>query len=346
MYYLYRMLTYTFSLTVFLSIISHHLIYSQGGGGGNGGGLRGGRKRQPRRAIAGRDPTIKENLFPPALTIHYPLHFFSPDYKDDWRAPAVYSAELVAASEKDRTWSDFSQGQDQEDVWLYENWFYGMKNGVIMESGALNGLLFSNSFMFENFANWTAIHVEADPENYNNLKYNRDKAININGALCSEPKLLHYSSVGVIPVRGFIEFMAPSFIKKWHGRVYNNKTKIEDLPTVQCLPVKALMREINVKHVDIWILDTEGAEESVLRGTDFNQVHFNAVAMECDEHDISKNERKTSILEANGFKCTLVERNCMCKHKDFKPSEAPAKSMLRKWDGNKWSTPYTQGTSK
>jgi len=41
---------------------------------------------------------------------------------------------------------------------------------------------------------------------------------------------------------------------------------------------------MNVKHIDIWILDTEGAEESVLRGTDFNEVFINAVAMECDEH--------------------------------------------------------------
>jgi hypothetical protein len=82
-------------------------------------------------------------------------------------------------------------------------------------------------------------------------------------------RLLHYSSVGVIPVRGFIEFMTPSFMKKWHGKVYNNKTKIEDLPTVQCLPVKSLLRLLNVKHIDIWILDVEGAEESVLQGTDF-----------------------------------------------------------------------------
>jgi len=41
------------------------------------------------------------------------------------------------------------------------------------------------------------------------------------------------------------------------------------------------LKEISVTHVDIWILDTEGAEESVLKGTDFNAVHFNAVAMEC-----------------------------------------------------------------
>ena len=104
------------------------------------------------------------------------------------------------------------------------------------------------------------------------MKRNRPSAINVNGALCSEPRLLHYSSEGVIPVRGFVEFMSESFIKKWHGKIYNNKTRIEDLPTVQCLPVRMLLKELNVKHVDLWILDTEGAEESVLKGTDFNAV--------------------------------------------------------------------------
>lgn len=163
----------------------------------------------------------------------------------------------------------------------------------------------------------------------------------MHGALCSEPRLLHYSSLGVVPVRGFVEFMTPSFMKKWHGKIYNNRTRIEDLPTVQCLPVKLLLKELNVRHVDIWILDLEGAEESALIGTDFSAVHFNAVAMECDDHDISKNKRKTDILEANGFKCTLVERNCMCKHKDYVASAASEKSLLRKWDGNKWSSTYT-----
>jgi FkbM family methyltransferase len=182
--------------------------------------------------------------------------------------------------------------------------------------------------------------IEADPENYSNLKRNRPRGINVNGALCSEPRLLHYSSEGVIPVRGFIEFMSPSFIKKWHGRIYNNKTSIDDLPTVQCLPVRMLLKELNVKHVDLWILDTEGAEESVLLGTDFEAVHFDAVAMECDEHDVSKNQRKTDILERNGFKCTLVERNCMCKHNDYIPSSSKQLSMLRKWDGQKWAKTY------
>lgn len=184
--------------------------------------------------------------------------------------------------------------------------------------------------------------IEADPENYSNLKGNRERAINVHGALCSESKLLHYSSMGVIPVRGFVEFMSPSFLKKWHPRISSGKIGIDSLPTVQCLPIRSLLPHLGVKHVDIWILDTEGAEESVLLGTDFDAVRINAVAMECDEHDVTKNSRKTDILERNGFVCTLVERNCMCRQKDLQVSSINApRTQLKKFDGNKMSGGYT-----
>jgi hypothetical protein len=114
--------------------------------------------RGPRNKKPPRDP--KQNTHHTALTINYPLHFFDAAHADlDWRKVARYSPELVSSSEATRAWSEHSFAQDQEDVWLYENWFYGMTEGVIMESGALNGVLFSNSNLFEAFANWTAIHV-------------------------------------------------------------------------------------------------------------------------------------------------------------------------------------------
>jgi len=270
-----------------------------------------------------------------ALQINYPLSHFSAEPRD-WKVKAKYNPSRVQRDSTSRPWTQMAKAQDQEDVWLYEHYFYGMERGVVMESGALDGELFSNSYLFEKYANWTAIHVEADPTNYGNLILNRPDAINVNGALCSEPSLLHYSSYGVIPVRGFVEFMSESFLKKWHGPIYNKRVAIEDLPTVQCLPVKTLHRHLGVKHIDLWILDVEGAEESVLKGTDFDAVHINAVAMECDEHDIAKNDRKTSILERNNFKCNLVDRNCMCLHKHFTPSEAPEKSALKRWNGHAW----------
>jgi hypothetical protein len=58
--------------------------------------------------------------------------------------------------------------------------------------------------------------------------------------------------------------MTPSFLKQWHGPIYNNKTKLEDLPTVQCMPMRRLLSLLGVTHVDLWILDVEGAEESAL----------------------------------------------------------------------------------
>eukprot|EP01031_Cornospumella_fuschlensis_P042130 gene42130-51445_t len=317
-----------------LGLIILSFVYSAIGQNLRRGG-RGGRGRDVYPKY--RDNKHGDHQLFNALTISYPLHIFNPNEPNRlWRRAAAYSPEFEAVSTAERGYLEVTRAQDQEDVWLYENWFYGMKNGVIMESGALDGVLYSNSLMFESFANWTAIHVEADPSNYQRLKGNRERAINIHGALCSEPCLLHYSSLGVIPVRGFVELMSPSFLKKWHGPIYYNRTSIDELPTVQCLPTKVLFEELNVKHIDIWILDVEGAEESVLRGTDFNSVRINAVAMECDMHDNTKNERKTSILEANGFKCQLIERNCMCKNNAYEPREAKEKSI--KWvnEGQQW----------
>ena len=95
-----------------------------------------------------------------AITINYPVNIFNDSsIKQDWRDPAKLSTQLSRIASIDTSWKEMSHAQDQEDIWLFENWFFGMENGLILESGALNGILFSNSFLFENFANWTALHV-------------------------------------------------------------------------------------------------------------------------------------------------------------------------------------------
>lgn len=78
----------------------------------------------------------------------------------EWRTKAkIDPIAMKDAKNAEKPWLEYSLAQDQEDVWLYENWFYGMREGVIMESGALDGILFSTSSFFEEFAGWTAIHV-------------------------------------------------------------------------------------------------------------------------------------------------------------------------------------------
>lgn len=113
--------------------------------------------RNAPKPIKGRRRESGGSLFR-SLTINYPLSMFKLD-APDWRSKAAFSSELASLSSSEKPYLDIARAQDQEDVWIYENWFYGMKNGVIMESGALNGILFSTSFMFEHFANWSTIHV-------------------------------------------------------------------------------------------------------------------------------------------------------------------------------------------
>jgi len=115
--------------------------------------LRAGKRKRNRQV----DGVIDGKLMK-ALTINYPLGVFDGSFRD-WRKPGAFDSEFTKSIAKDSSWKEFSHAQDQEDIWLFENWFYGMKDGLIMESGALNGILFSTTFMFEHVANWTALHV-------------------------------------------------------------------------------------------------------------------------------------------------------------------------------------------
>ncbi len=81
------------------------------------------------------------------------------------------------------------------------------------------------------------------------------------------------------------------------------------------------------RHIDVWILDTEGSEFSIMQGMDFEEISVSTMVIECDQHDNSKNAKKTDFLKEKGFICEQVLRNCMCRHKDFQPSRAPSDSM-------------------
>lgn len=126
-----------------------------------------------------------------SLKINLPYDLFN-ENSLDWRVAAPETSQSLI--NKGGEYSKLSRAQDKEDIWLYENWFYGKERGVIVESGALDGMLYSTTHMFEKFAKWTAVHIEADPRNYFKLVRQREKGININAALCGEPKLLHYTN--------------------------------------------------------------------------------------------------------------------------------------------------------
>jgi hypothetical protein len=91
-----------------------------------------------------------------SMKVHYPYHFFSPE-STSWRSKKATFNKIFTESPGD--YGKLSSAQDHEDIWLYENWFYGMENGVILESGALDGVFYSTSNFFETLLHWTSIHI-------------------------------------------------------------------------------------------------------------------------------------------------------------------------------------------
>jgi FkbM family methyltransferase len=235
------------------------------------------------------------------IIVQYPSSIFTHPW--DWREMTpTFSPQLT----KDTKYFQIGRAQDREDVWAYENWFYGMVNGTILESGALNGIQFSTSSMFEKFSSWLAIHVEADPKNYHELRQYRPNSINVHAALCKEPQLLHFTNTPNNAINGFFEFMRPSFIESWHPQLHAHPELVNSLPSILCVPLPHLLSELGVHKIDLWVLDVEGAELSVLESMDFKKVKVSTIAMECDRGSAEVDQAKQAILAKNGFRCQQV----------------------------------------
>lgn len=153
------------------------------------------------------------------------------------------------------------------------------------------------------------------------LLENRPGEININAAICEKPQKLHYIIGDFGPVNGFYEFMNDAFLFKWHKKYYFDPSLLEDTLIISCVPLPMILKLLNINHVDIWILDVEGAEYSILKGIDFDLFQPSVIVMECDypERDV----RKVSLLEYNDYSCVKAYNNCVCKHKNFVPSRSP-----------------------
>lgn len=177
--------------------------------------------------------------------------------------------------------------------------------------------------MLEKFADWKSILIEAHRVSFSKLKTNRPKAVSVNSALCSTSRVVHYVHSQHATVGGIYEFMPKSFIQQWHPEIHAGNLTVKDFTPIMCSRVKSILQRLRVREIDIWVLDVEGAELSVLRGMDFSQVRVKTVVMECDGHDQANDHEKRRRLERNGFQCQQVVRNCMCTHQGFVPSRRP-----------------------
>lgn len=214
--------------------------------------------------------------------------------------PAVAPHRTHATPCRVTSLSDLRQmmkSQDQEDLRLL-SFFQSLCGGTYVELGGLDGVLYSNSYLFANAMNWTGVLLELNPSSFAQLQVNRPHDITVHAAVCDSPRTLHWVAAAHVETSGIWEFASPSFRQLW----WPNAT-LEAAEPVACRPLGDLLQEHapNIHYYDFLSLDIEGAELIALQSIDWSRVGFGVVLVEADQHNESKNMALRAFLVERGY---------------------------------------------
>mmetsp|Transcript_25443 Transcript_25443/g.42322 ORF Transcript_25443/g.42322 Transcript_25443/m.42322 type:complete len:296 (+) Transcript_25443:131-1018(+) len=216
--------------------------------------------------------------------------------------------------------------QNYEDEIMYHAFFENHcgGGGTVVEMGGLNGKAFSNSWFFEFALGWKSVLVEADPDNYANMVRNRPNAIHLFGAMCLGESVA-FQSGSVEATGGTVRDMSAKHREKWvdgnNGGGGGTAAAAKPVITVPCLQVtNVLLHDHQIDHVDIFFLDVEGGELSVLQTIDFGGVGpiIDMFVIEMDGTNPLKDEAIRAILRYQGYirpfsmvdRCTTRKQFC------------------------------------
>lgn len=76
--------------------------------------------------------------------------------------------------------------QEKEDRFLYEHFFTNYYSGTFVELGGLDGLRFSNTYMYEHGLNWSGLLIEGQTDNYVELERNRGQGSRVVTPACCD----------------------------------------------------------------------------------------------------------------------------------------------------------------
>lgn len=192
--------------------------------------------------------------------------------------------------------------QCQEDIFLNENIFKNKKNGVYIELGALDGVLYSNTKFFEDSLNWKGILIEPHPEKFKLLKKNRPNNFLFNNLVSCHKELLEfrYFEDGCAAVSGVENTLPQS-----HFDIYYENDEKKSLPQnkifIKPKSLTEIVKSTKLTHIDLLSLDVEGHEYEVLKSWDFS-IPIDVILIETLGVEPEKDELCRKILIQNNYK--------------------------------------------
>lgn len=157
-------------------------------------------------------------------------------------------------------------------------------NGIFIEVGAHDGMMQSNTKLFEDYYGWTGILIEPSKVLFKRLCSNRPNSKCFQCALGSFEQNNTY-------IHG-----------NFDGSLMSSVQGIREIKnSTQCVLVRSLqsiLDEVGLQHINFFSLDTEGYEFNILKGIDFNKTTFDYLLIEIYT---SQYDEITAFLLSKGY---------------------------------------------
>lgn len=194
--------------------------------------------------------------------------------------------------------------QSKEDVFLNDNFFKNKRDGVYIELGALNGVLYSNTKFFEDTLNWKGILIEPHPEQYKLLQINRPNNFLFNELVsCHTEELKFRYFIDVFTAVGGVQdtLSQHHFDTFFESDNEWNKSLLQNTIMIKPKTFTEIIKETKLSYIDFLSLDVEGHEYEVLQSWDFS-IPIELILIETLGVQPEKDELCREILIKNGYK--------------------------------------------
>jgi FkbM family methyltransferase len=187
-------------------------------------------------------------------------------------------------------------GQDQ---FINESFFKNLRNGVFVDIGAHDGVSLSNTYFFENELDWTGICIEPIPEVFAKLKENR-KCPCIRACISLEDNV----TKDFFCIKGPFEMLS-GLVDQYDIRhaeliqklLEGSKDSSFEIIKVDCFNLNRLLADMEISHIHLLSLDTEGGEFEIIQNLDFSKYQIDVITVE----DNYRNQNFIPFLESRGF---------------------------------------------
>ncbi|KKT42790.1 MAG: hypothetical protein UW64_C0003G0036 [Microgenomates group bacterium GW2011_GWC1_44_37] len=189
-----------------------------------------------------------------------------------------------------------SYSQQQEDLIVDKIHRYKTK-GFFVDIGANDPVRFNNTYRFY-LKGWRGINVEPNTKKFERLKKIRPEDTNVNVGISGTKGKLSFYNFHTDTLSTFSKKEADNYVKQGF--------EIESIRKVDTLPLKNLLKKLNVRNIDFLTIDTEGYDVVILKSNDWEKYRPKVICVEnITQNNTNENSEIKKLLVSQEYKLVI-----------------------------------------